>query len=126
MSETKVLSIKSAFLQVIKELDTKRKQIPIYDDYRTVINNYIIPYFKNKNIKDLTSKNIRLYFETLDLSLTRNRVNNTCFKKVFQYLEEEEEEYLKKSEIPTLPKIEANMVENREAFSETNHKTKIS
>lgn len=59
IEETKVLSIKSAFLQVIKELDTKRKQIPIYDDYRTVINSYIIPYFKNKNIKDLTSKNIR-------------------------------------------------------------------
>lgn len=79
-----------------------------------------MPYFKNKTIKNLTSKNIRLYFESLKLSLARKRINTTCFKKLFQFLEEEE--HIKKSEIPTLPKVESNKVENCEAFTVTDHK----
>ena len=116
---TKELTINQAFKEVIKELDNIKVQKTIYDDYRLVINNFITPYFKNKTIKDLTSKNIRLYFESLNLSLTRKRINNTCFKKLFQFLEEED--HMKKSEIPTLPKVENNKVENREAFTTTDH-----
>ncbi|MEL0629955.1 site-specific integrase [Psychromonas aquatilis] len=117
---TKELTINQAFKEVIKELDSIKVQKPIYDDYRLVITNFIIPYFKNKTIQDLTSKNIRLYFESLDLSLTRKRINTTCFKKLFQYLEEED--YIKKSEIPSLPKIENNKVEVRDAFTEKDHR----
>jgi len=117
---TKELTINQAFQEVIKELDNIKVQKTIYDDYRLVIHNFITPYFKNKTIKDLTSKNIRLYFESLNLSLTRKRINTTCFKKLFQFLEEEE--HMKKSELPTLPKVESNKVENREAFTVSDHK----
>ena len=117
--ETKVLTIHQALKEVLKQIENNKVQKPIYKDYRLVITNFIAPYFKNKNIKELTSKNIRLYFESLDLSMTRKRINNTCFKKLFQFLEEEE--HLKSSEIPTLPKIDNNKVENREAFSNNDY-----
>ncbi len=49
---TKELTINQAFKEVIKELDNIKVQKPIYNDYRLVINNFIIPYFKNKLSKN--------------------------------------------------------------------------
>ncbi len=38
----------------------------------------------------MTTKNIRQYFESLELSGTRYNINKTCFNKLFIFLEEEE------------------------------------
>lgn len=117
--ETKEMTVNHAFKQVIKDLNSKKVQKPIYSDYQHVINNFIIPYFKNKTIKDMTTKNIRQYFESLELSGTRYNINKTCFSKLFIFLEEEE--LLKKSELPTLPKADKNTAEMRDAFSKADH-----
>lgn len=117
--ETKVMTVNQAFKQVIKELTDKKVQKPIYSDYQHVINNFILPYFKNKTIKDMTTKNIRQYFESLELSGTRYNINKTCFNKLFIFLEEEE--LLKKSELPSLPKADKNATEMRDAFSKLDH-----
>ena len=80
---SKYISVEEAFTHLITQLKSKDKQLPIYDDYKIVVNKHIIPYFKDKPITELTSKNIRLYYESLDLSVTRKRMNNTLFKNVF-------------------------------------------
>ncbi|MFA0554151.1 tyrosine-type recombinase/integrase [Vibrio lentus] len=117
--ETKELSVKKAFEMVVADLDNKKPQKSIYHDYRYVINNFIIPHFKRKSIKELTTKNIRQYFESLELSGTRYNINKTCFSRLFLMLEEEE--LLKKSEFPTLPKkIEKKRTEDRDTFSPDN------
>lgn len=113
--ETKSMTIKKAFEGAIALLDAKDVQKAIYSSYKTLINKHIIPYFKRKSIEELTAKNIRLYYESRELSLTRKRMTNTCFMLMFQYLEEEN--YIKKSEIPSLPKSESKKVENRVAFT---------
>ncbi|EJB8582524.1 site-specific integrase [Vibrio parahaemolyticus] len=113
--ETKSMTIKKAFEGAIALLDAKDVQKTIYTSYKTLINKHIIPYFKCKSIEELTAKNIRLYYESRELSLTRKRMTNTCFMLMFQYLEEED--YIKKSEIPSLPKSESKKVENRVAFT---------
>ncbi|MEY8214880.1 MAG: site-specific integrase [Colwellia sp.] len=107
----------------MQQLKSKDKQLPIYADYGTVVNNHIIPYFKDKPITELTSKNIRLYYESLDLSVTRKRMNNTLFKNVFLYLEEEN--HIQKSDIPTLPKAESKTVEARESFTPSDYQVVI-
>lgn len=113
--ETKRLTIKKAFEGALELLEGREKQLPIYDSYKTLINLHMIPFFKNKSIEDLTSKNIRLYFDGRELSLTRKRMTNTCFKLMFQYLEEED--YINKADIPTLPKTGSKTVEKRDAFT---------
>lgn len=113
--ETKRLTIKKAFEGALELLDSREKQLPIYESYKTLINLHMIPFFKNKSIEDLTSKNIRLYFDGRELSLTRKRMTNTCFKLMFQYLEEEN--YINKADIPTLPKTGSKTVEKRDAFT---------
>ncbi|ANS86469.1 hypothetical protein VSVS12_02720 [Vibrio scophthalmi] len=95
-------TIEKACRSVIAELETKKSQKPIYKDYILIYNSFIIPYFKNKSIEDLTTKNIRLYFESLELSKTRKTINKTCFTRLFQFLEEEE--LLSKKDFPSLPK----------------------
>ncbi|MCX8755039.1 site-specific integrase [Vibrio parahaemolyticus] len=95
-------SIEKACLSVIEELENKANKRPVYKDYALVYNNFIIPYFKGKSIDDLTTKNIRIYFESLELSNTRKNMNKTCFTRLFNYLEEEE--LLKRKDFPSLPK----------------------
>jgi integrase len=113
--ETKTMTIKKAFEGAIALLDAREQQKAIYTSYKTLINKHIIPYFKHKSIEELTAKNIRLYYESRELSLTRKRMTNTSFMLMFQYLEEEN--YIKKSEVPSLPKSESKKVENRVAFT---------
>lgn len=95
-------SITNACKAVITLLENKKPQKPIYKDYIYIYNNFIIPHFKNKPIDNLTTKNIRLYFESLDLSKTRFNSNKTCFTTLLNHLEEEE--LLAKKDFPTLPK----------------------
>ncbi|MEZ8259385.1 tyrosine-type recombinase/integrase [Vibrio cyclitrophicus] len=99
---TKILMIEQACLSVITELENKKPFKSIYKDYILIYRNFIIPFFKKRNIEDLTTKNIRLYFESLELSKTRKTINKTCFTRLFNYLEEENK--LKKRDFPTLPK----------------------
>ncbi len=113
--ETKTMTIKKAFEGAIGILDARDQQKTIYSSYKTLIHKHIIPFFKHKSIEELTAKNIRMYYESRELSLTRKRMTNTCFSLMFQYLEEED--YIKKSEIPSLPKSESKKVENRVAFT---------
>ncbi|MEZ8627824.1 site-specific integrase [Vibrio splendidus] len=114
--DTKELTVKKAFEMVIADLDNKKPQRSIYHDYRHVINNFIVPHFKRKNIKELTKKNIRQYFEAQELSATRFRINKTCFTRLFDILEEEE--FMKKSEFPTLPKKSVNKkADDRDTFA---------
>lgn len=100
--KTKKMTVLSACKSVIEQLEQKKQSKPIFKDYILIYNNFIIPYFKNKTIDDLTTKNIRIYFESLELSKTRKTINKTCFNKLFLFLEEEE--LLKKKNFPTLPK----------------------
>jgi len=120
---SKYISVEESFTHLITQLKSKDKQLPIYDDYKIVVNKHIIPYFKDKPITELTSKNIRLYYESLDLSVTRKRMNNTLFKNVFLWLEEEN--HIKKSDIPTLPKAESKKIESREAFTPSDYEVVV-
>ncbi|HFD3590171.1 TPA: tyrosine-type recombinase/integrase [Vibrio parahaemolyticus] len=114
--ETKELSIKKAFDMVIADLNNKRVQRPTYKDYCYVIQNFIVPYFKRKTISELTTKNIRQYFESLELSETRYNINKTCFTRLLDLLEEEE--ILKRSDFPRLPKkITTKKADDRNPFA---------
>ncbi|MBF4259789.1 site-specific integrase, partial [Vibrio anguillarum] len=98
----KVMTVRSACLSVISELEHKKPFKPIYKDYIYVYKTYIIPFFNKKSFEELTTKNIRLYFDDLgELSATRKNLNKGCFKKLFLFLEEEE--LLKKKNFPSLP-----------------------
>lgn len=98
----KVMTVRSACLSVISELEHKKPFKPIYKDYIYIYKTYIIPFFNKKSFEELTTKNIRLYFDNLgELSATRKNLNKTCFKKLFLFLEEEE--LLKKKNFPSLP-----------------------
>ncbi|MFA0062496.1 tyrosine-type recombinase/integrase [Vibrio cyclitrophicus] len=94
-------SVSNSCKAVIAQLEAKKPFKSIYKDYILVYNSFIIPYFQNKSIDDLTTKNIRIYFESLELSKTRKTINKTCFTRLFNYLEEEN--LLKKKDFPTLP-----------------------
>jgi len=95
-------TIEKACLAVIAQLKAKKPFKNTYNDYIYLFNSFIIPFFKNKGIEDLNTKNIRLYFESLELSQTRKTMNKTCFTHLFQYLEEED--LLKKRDFPSFPK----------------------
>ncbi|EJE4209780.1 tyrosine-type recombinase/integrase [Vibrio parahaemolyticus] len=95
-------TIEKACNAVILQLKNKKPFRETYNDYIYLFNSFIIPFFKNKSIQDLTTKNIRLYFESLDLSETRRTMNKTCFSHLFHYLEEED--LLKKRDFPSFPK----------------------
>ncbi|MBF4385269.1 site-specific integrase [Vibrio anguillarum] len=98
----KVMTVRSACLSVISELEHKKPFKPIYKDYIYIYKTYIIPFFNKKSFEELTTKNIRIYFYDLgELSATRKNLNKTCFKKLFLFLEEEE--ILKKKNFPSLP-----------------------
>lgn len=98
----KVMTVRAACLSVISELENKKSFKPIYKDYIYIYKTYIIPFFNKKSFEELTTKNIRLYFDNLgELSATRKNLNKTCFKKLFLFLEEEE--LLKKKNFPSLP-----------------------
>ncbi len=99
---TQKKSVRDACQNIIKNLESKKPFKAIYKDYILVYKNFIIPFFLKKSIDDLTTKNIRLYFESFEsLSKTRKTINKTCFKKLFEYLEEED--LLKKKDFPSLP-----------------------
>ncbi|WP_261916808.1 tyrosine-type recombinase/integrase, partial [Vibrio aestuarianus] len=99
---TQKKSVRDACLTIIKNLESKKPFKAIYKDYILVYKNFIIPQFLKKTIEDLTTKNIRIYFESLEnLSKTRKTINKICFKKLFEYLEEED--LLKKKDFPSLP-----------------------
>ncbi|MFW7526177.1 site-specific integrase [Vibrio ostreicida] len=100
--KTKELTVEQACKSIIEELDQKKPQKDIYHDYKLVYRNFIIPFFKRKSISELTTKNIRLYFESREFSKTRKTINRSCFTRLFNYLEEEGK--LKKQDYPTLPK----------------------
>ncbi|MBS9898127.1 site-specific integrase [Vibrio alginolyticus] len=95
-------TVKKACEAVIEQFRAKKPFRETYNDYIYIYNTFIIPYFKNKHIDDLTTKNIRLYFEGRELSRTRKQMNKTCFTALFNYLEEEN--LMKKRDFPTLPK----------------------
>ncbi len=94
--------IETACNAVIEQLEKRKPQKPIYKDYIYIYNNFIIPHFYKKEIDELTTKNIRLYFENNEFSKTRKTINKTCFTMLFNYLEEED--LLKKKDFPSLPK----------------------
>lgn len=95
-------SVEHACNEVIKQLKQKKPFRNTYNDYIYLFNSFIIPFFKNKSIDDLTTKNVRLYFEQRELSNTRKNMNKTCFRHLLSYLEEED--ILKKKDFPSLPK----------------------
>lgn len=98
----KVLSINDACRSIVEQLKEKKPFKSVYKDYIRNYEQYIIPYFKRCSIEDLTSKKIRLYFESQSFSKTTLTTNRTCFNKIFSYLEEEE--LLKRKDFPSLPK----------------------
>lgn len=100
--KSKIPTILEVCNVIIKHLENKKPFLVTYKDYIRNYKKYIIPYFKGKNIDSLTTKNIRLYFESLTLSQTTLTTNKTCFNRLFLYLEEEE--LLKKKDFPSLPK----------------------
>ncbi|EAS43478.1 site-specific integrase [Photobacterium profundum] len=95
-------TVEKACHSVITQLKEKKPFRNTYNDYIYLFNSFIIPFFKNKSIEELTTKNIRLYFDGLELSQTRKTMNKTCFTHLFYYLEEEE--LLKKKDFPSFPK----------------------
>ena len=97
----KIFSINDACRDIIKQLEVKKPFKSIYKDYIRNYELYFIPFFKKRSIEYLTSKNIRLYFESKSFSKTTLTTNRTCFNKLFLYLEEEE--YLRKKDFPSLP-----------------------
>lgn len=113
----KKIYVEDIINNVIKQLDSKKTQLQIYKDYKTVFLNFIIPFFRNVEIVDFTTKKIRDYFDNEELSVTRKNINKTCFKMVFEYLEEEK--IIKKNDIPILPKIKSLKIETRDAFNDS-------
>jgi integrase len=109
------LMLETVLLKVIENLNNKEAQLSVYRDYTTVLNNFIKPFFNGQSIEDFTSKNIKLYFESQKLSVTRKNINKTCFRMIFDYLLEEK--LMKKSDLPELPKVKSEMVEVRDAFT---------
>lgn len=98
---TKNITIIQCSIATIKIIENKNPHKKIYDDYVYLFKTFIIPYFKRKSISELTTKNIRLFFESHELSTTRYRMFKTCFNYLFYYLEEEN--FIEKKDIPTLP-----------------------
>lgn len=96
-----VLSINDACRSIVEQLKERKPFKSVYKDYIRNYEQYITPYFKRRSIEDLTSKNIRLYFESQSFSKTTLTTNRTCFNKLFLYLEEED--LLKKKDFPSLP-----------------------
>lgn len=112
--ESKEPMINTAIKQILKNMELKKIKRTTYVDYKYVFENVMIPFFKRKSVSFLTTKNVRLYFETLELSKSRITIHKTCFKKLFEHLEEEE--LLKKSDFPIIPKIETTEQEIRHSF----------
>lgn len=112
--ESKEPMINTAIKQILSHMAQKKIKRTTYADYKYVFENVMIPFFNKKPITFLTTKNIRLYFESLELSKSRITIHKTCFKKLFEHLEEEE--LLKKSEFPIVPKIETTEREIRHSF----------
>lgn len=100
--QNKILSIADACHAVIEQLNSSKNYKTTHGDYIRIFQKEIIPYFHRKGIDELTSKNLRLYFEQRTFSRSRLTIHKGCFKRLFLYLEEEE--LLKKSDFPTLPK----------------------
>ncbi|MGO3740363.1 MAG: hypothetical protein ACTJGG_12965 [Marinomonas foliarum] len=116
-----ILANKKIYVQdiinnVIKNLNNRKPKLKIYQDYKTVFLNFIIPFFQNVEVVNFTTKKIREYFESQELSITRKNINKTCFKMIFDFLEEER--IIKKNDIPILPKIKALKIETRDAFND--------
>ena len=113
----KKIYVEDIINNVIKQLDSKKTQLQIYKDYKTVFSNFITPFFKNVEIIDFTTKKIRDYFDCQELSITRKNINKTCFKMIFDFLEEEK--IVKKNDIPILPKVKTLKIETRDAFNDS-------
>ncbi|SBT18113.1 Phage integrase family protein [Marinomonas gallaica] len=116
-----ILANKKIYVQdiinnVIENLNNRKPKLKIYQDYKTVFLNFIIPFFQNVEVVNFTTKKIREYFESQELSITRKNINKTCFKMIFDFLEEEK--IIKKNDIPILPKIKALKIETRDAFND--------
>lgn len=100
--QNKILSIADACQAVIKQLESSKNYKTTHSDYARIFRNEIIPHFHRKGIDELTSKNLRIYFEQRTFSRSRLTIHKGCFKRLFLYLEEEE--LMKKSDFPSLPK----------------------
>ncbi|ATI47111.1 site-specific integrase [Vibrio parahaemolyticus] len=112
--ESKEPMINTAIKQILKNMELKKIKKTTFADYKYVFENVMIPFFNRKSVSFLTTKNVRLYFETLVLSKSRITIHKSCFKKLFEHLEEEE--LLKRSNFPIIPKIETTEQEIRHSF----------
>ncbi|MCF1457464.1 MAG: site-specific integrase [Shewanella sp.] len=112
--ESKEPMINTAIKQILVKIAQKKIKNTTYTDHKYVFENMMIPFFKRKPLSFLTTKNIRLYFERLELSKSRISIHKTCFKMIFEHLEEEE--LLKKSDFPNIPKIDTTEQIIRHSF----------
>ncbi len=107
--------------EVVKSLDARHVQKGVYKDYKSVIENYLKPYFKRASITSVGRHEVHKFYlwregETgAQISLTQKRVTNKAFSMVFDLACDLG--YIKQHEIPKLPNIGVKAVESKDYFT---------
>ena len=89
-------------------LADKKKELKYagYKNYRSAVNNYIIPFFKNKDLRKFTAKDFRKFKEYLEerLTLPGVRTKMAVLKNMFRTAYSDEDI----SRLPPFPSIEVD------------------
>jgi len=106
---------------VVKSLDARYVQKGVYKDYKSVIENYLKPYFKRASITSVGRHEVHKFYlwregETgAQISLTQKRVTNKAFSMVFDLACELG--HIKQHDIPKLPTIGVRATESKDHFT---------
>lgn len=106
---------------VVRGLDARTTQKGIYTDYKSVISNYLKPFFKRMVITDVGRPEIYKFYQEREkntgaqISLTQKRVTNKAFSMVFDLACDLG--HIKQSDIPKLPTIDSKPTKPKDHFT---------
>jgi integrase len=106
---------------VVRGLDARPTQKGIYSDYKSVISNYLKPFFKRTVITDVGRPEIYKFYQEREkntgtqISLTQKRVTNKAFSMVFDLACDLG--HIKQSDIPQLPTVSSKPTRSKDYFT---------
>lgn len=106
---------------VMRGLDARPTQKGIYSDYKSVISNYLKPFFKRTVITDVGRPEIYKFYQEREkntgtqISLTQKRVTNKAFSMVFDLACDLG--HIKQSDIPQLPTVSSKPIKSKDHFT---------
>jgi integrase len=104
-----------------KQLNARLQKKGIYTDYKSVITNYLKPFFKRMSISDVDRYEIHRFYmwrekeTSKEISLTQKRVTNKVFTMVFDLACDLG--HIKQIEIPKLPHVGVKAGEAKDHFT---------